>query len=118
MFAFQNASNDIAPDAMATNASASHAMIHMLSSESPRSAGMSRPRPSAIGHVMTTVRTMYAIDAATVWMPRRRNRSGTTSGARELLRVVGDVVVDRVQFVGRREEDDTEVAAFRRQAEA
>ena len=36
-------------------ASDTHAMIHMLSSESPRSAGTSRATPRAIGHVITTV---------------------------------------------------------------
>ncbi len=55
MFAFQRSANDIWPPSIARTPSATHAMIHMLSSESPRSAGTSRPRPAAIGHVITTV---------------------------------------------------------------
>ncbi len=55
MLAFHRSPNDMAPCAMATAPSATHAMIHMLSSESPRSAGMSWLRPRAIGHVITTV---------------------------------------------------------------
>ena len=77
MLPFQNSANDIVPDAMATNASASQAMIHMFSSESPRSAGMSRPSPLAIGHVISTVRAAKPIAASTVCAPRRRRRSVT-----------------------------------------
>jgi hypothetical protein len=40
---------------MATRASLSHAMIHMLSSASPRSAGTSRLMPRAMGHVIAMV---------------------------------------------------------------
>ena len=70
MLPFQNCANVIVPDAMATNASASQAMIHMFSSASPRSAGTSCASPRAIGHVITTVIATNAIAAITVCAPR------------------------------------------------
>ncbi len=56
MLAFHRSANDMVPCSMAMAPSVTQAMIHMLSSESPRSAGTSRARPRAIGQVITTVR--------------------------------------------------------------
>ena len=54
MLPFQNADQEIAPVRSRGACSAPQARIHMLSSESPRSPGTSRPRPSTSGHVKTS----------------------------------------------------------------
>src|SRR5687768_499225 len=55
MLAFQKSTGAICPVSSRGRFSAPQPMIHMLSSESPRSPGTSRAMPAASGHVIATV---------------------------------------------------------------
>src|SRR5690606_3776493 len=99
--------------------SAPQARIHMLRSESPRSPGTSLAMPAAIGHVNAMVSTTYAPRHASdvrtaaeltrqLLLRFRCNRA--SPGYIALHLEGGHVGVDGFQLIGRRQENDAEIA--------
>src|SRR5687767_2930017 len=80
MLAFQNSLQLIPPVRRRGICSAPQARIHMLSRESPRSPGTSRPRPSTSGHVRTTDSPAYARPADTAEKEPRATAGTEGSG--------------------------------------
>ena len=115
---------------MARTPSPTHAMIHMLSSESPRSAGTSRPRPSAIGHVIRSYADVGGRGGRCLRTPAIDSDDGTCTPPRaarpvgdprvdELAGVVGHLVGSTAELGRRGEEHDAESRPpVGRQAEA